>query len=42
MKNKYERLSAVLGGIYKRREFSGVSYIDVTYRDNQVLVGLTD
>jgi len=42
MKNKYDRLSAVLGGIYKRREFTGVSYIDVTYRDNQVLVGLTD
>lgn len=42
MKNKYDRLAAVLGGIYKRREFSGVSYIDVTYRDNQVLVGLTD
>lgn len=42
MKSKYDRLSAVLGGIYKRREFAGVSYIDVTYRDNQVLVGLTD
>lgn len=42
MKSKYERLSSVLGGIYKRREFDGVSYIDVTYRDNQVLVGLTD
>lgn len=42
LKNKYDRLSAVLGGIYKRREFTGVSYIDVTYRDNLVLVGLTD
>lgn len=42
LKNKYDRLSLVLGGVYKRREFTGVSYIDVTYRDNQVLVGLTD
>jgi len=42
LKNKYDRLSAVLSGVYKRREFTGVSYIDVTYRDNQVLVGLTD
>ncbi len=42
LKNKYDRLSAVLGGIYKRREFTGVSYVDVTYRDNLVLVGLTD
>jgi len=42
LKNKYDRLSAVLGGVYRRKEFTGVSYIDVTYRDNQVLVGLTD
>jgi len=41
MKSKYERLTRVLGGLYKRKEFNEISYIDADYRDGQILVGLT-
>ena len=40
MKSKYERLARVLSGLYKRKEFAEIVYIDADYRDGQVLVGL--
>jgi cell division septal protein FtsQ len=41
MKSKYERLARVLSGLYRRKEFGSIAYIDTEYRDGQILVGLT-
>jgi cell division protein FtsQ len=41
MKSKYERLARVLSGLYKRKEFNEIAYIDADYQDGQILVRLT-
>ncbi len=40
MLNKYRRLAKVLYWLYKRKEFERVSYIQVDYGDERVLVGM--
>jgi cell division protein FtsQ len=40
MKSKYAQLAQVLSGLYRRKAFNEIAYIDVDYRDGQILVGL--